>query len=421
MKQLLFLLLFPCLAMAQYPGNAGQKITLGEQTTADGLVWRGVLNDTALITPSSDTSAYIILDTVNNRFYNYNRSTNVWSLAGGGISVTSFSAGTTGLTPSSATTGAVTLGGTLAITNGGTGNSTGLAASSTQLANTRTIWGQNFNGTANVTGALSAVTTINASNAINTTRNLGYQNYVDGGLAGFEGKNWSNTNFHATYFASIRSRGTQASPLAVAANDVLFALYCQANAGSRLPDAAGIYFAADAAPVGDTLVPGRIDFRTVSTGVMTERMRISSNGNLGIGTTGPSERLHISGNARISGLAATGTRTVLADVNGVLSAPVSSINFKENVQPLSYGLNEILQINPISFDYIDKNKWGEDRNLGFIVEDIFPIIPEVTGTLENDAMYLDMTKLIPILTKAIQEQNLLIKALEQRILTLENK
>ena len=122
MKQLLFLLLFPCLALAQYPGNAGQKITLGEQTTADGLVYRGVENDTALITPFSDTSAYIILDTVNNRFYNYNRATNVWSLAGG--DVTSFSAGSTGLTPSDATTGAVTLGGTLAVANGGTGSAT---------------------------------------------------------------------------------------------------------------------------------------------------------------------------------------------------------------------------------------------------------------------------------------------------------
>ena len=124
MKQLLFLLLFPCLAMAQYQGNGNQKITLGEQTTADGLVFRGVENDTALITPFSDTSAYIILDTINNKFYNYNRSTNVWSLAGGGGDsggVTSFSAGSTGLTPSMETTGAVTLGGTLAVANGGTG------------------------------------------------------------------------------------------------------------------------------------------------------------------------------------------------------------------------------------------------------------------------------------------------------------
>jgi hypothetical protein len=40
------------------------------------------------------------------------------------VSVSSFSAGTTGLTPSTATTGAVTLGGTLAVANGGTGSAT---------------------------------------------------------------------------------------------------------------------------------------------------------------------------------------------------------------------------------------------------------------------------------------------------------
>jgi hypothetical protein len=125
MKQLLslFLFLIPCFALAQYPSNGNQKITLGEQTTADGLIYRGVLADTGIITPSSDTSAYIILDTVNHRFYNYNRATNVWSVAGGGTSVTTFSAGSTGLTPSTATSGAVTLGGTLAVANGGTGAS----------------------------------------------------------------------------------------------------------------------------------------------------------------------------------------------------------------------------------------------------------------------------------------------------------
>lgn len=46
--------------------------------------------------------------------------------------VTSFSAGTTGLTPSSATTGAITLGGTLAVANGGTGAST-VAGAQTNL------------------------------------------------------------------------------------------------------------------------------------------------------------------------------------------------------------------------------------------------------------------------------------------------
>ena len=48
-------------------------------------------------------------------------STGLLSTQSIGTSVTSFSAGTTGLTPSTATTGAVTLAGTLAVANGGTG------------------------------------------------------------------------------------------------------------------------------------------------------------------------------------------------------------------------------------------------------------------------------------------------------------
>jgi uncharacterized protein (TIGR02145 family) len=72
MKQLLslFLLLLPFLAWAQYPSNGNQKITLGEQTTADGLIWRGVLADTTL-TAKSDTAAYFVLDTVNLNLYTY--------------------------------------------------------------------------------------------------------------------------------------------------------------------------------------------------------------------------------------------------------------------------------------------------------------------------------------------------------------
>lgn len=48
--------------------------------------------------------------------------------------VTSFSAGTTGLTPSSATTGAVTLAGTLAVANGGTGVTTSTGTGSVVLS-----------------------------------------------------------------------------------------------------------------------------------------------------------------------------------------------------------------------------------------------------------------------------------------------
>jgi hypothetical protein len=130
--------------------------------------------------------------------------------------------------------------------------------------------------------------------------------------------------------------------------------------------------------------------------------------------------LAITGEVLITGLVGTGSRAVNAAADGTLSA-ASSITIKENINNLNYGLNKILQLQPKSFNYIDKNKYGEGLDIGFIAEDVYPIVPEATGTMNDGFIYFDAVKLIPILTKAIQEQNLLIKALEQRILTLENK
>jgi len=111
----------------------------------------------------------------NHRFYNYNRSTNVWSLAGGGVSVTSFSAGTTGLTPSTATTGAVTLGGTLAVANGGTGLTTFTAANripySTSATALATSGNLTFDGTKLILSGNQSFTGTQAfvNNEINST------------------------------------------------------------------------------------------------------------------------------------------------------------------------------------------------------------------------------------------------------------
>ncbi|MCB9232295.1 MAG: tail fiber domain-containing protein [Bacteroidia bacterium] len=46
---------------------------------------------------------------------------------------------------------------------------------------------------------------------------------------------------------------------------------------------------------------------------------LNTSGNLGLGTTSPAQRLHVVGNARISALAGSGNRVVLADANGDLT------------------------------------------------------------------------------------------------------
>jgi hypothetical protein len=72
---------------------------------------------------------------------------------------------------------------------------------------------------------------------------------------------------------------------------------------------------------------------SISTGSNTrnERMRVTETGNVGIGTTAPSTNLHVVGGARISNLSGTGTRTVVADANGNLSATTDTRPYKAYV------------------------------------------------------------------------------------------
>ena len=352
MKKLLFLLLFPCLCVAQYTGNAGQKITLGEQTTADGLVYRGVLADTGNITPFSDTSAYIILDTVNNRFYNYNRTTNVWNLAGGGVSVSSFSAGTTGLTPSTATTGAVTLGGTLAVANGGTGSGT---KNFVDLTTTQTITGlKTFD-----VGASSSLKVLGTA----------YPSFLIESSSSTQG---TSVDFKTTSNSS--------SVWAIGKRDD------------------GI----NSTPVGSLWV--------YNGSAGTTAMWIS-----------PSNAFQFNGAATFSSLA--GINDVGADANGKLQAATSDMNLKNTIEDSPFGLNEILILKPVTFLYNDENRKidSDVKEVGFIAQDVFDIIPNSVSSTGTGDLQLDYRAITATLVKAIQEQQALIKALEQRLLILENK
>ena len=75
---------------------------------------------------------------------------------------------------------------------------------------------------------------------------------------------------------------------------------------------------------GNSNKGGNLHFLTKQTGsgmatAAIERMTISHNGNIGIGTSTPTAKFHTKGSVRLEGLAGTDTRMVVADNNGNLS------------------------------------------------------------------------------------------------------
>jgi hypothetical protein len=91
----------------------------------------------------------------------------------------------------------------------------------------------------------------------------------------------------------------------------------------------------------------------------------------------------------------------------------SSERFKENIENLDYGLEEVLALRPVSYNYKTETNMGGGVKLGFIAEELGLVLPEVVTYDNNGVTFgLDYPVLTAVLTKAVQELNTKIETLE---------
>ena len=335
-------------------------------------------------------------------FFNQSGTIKVLANATYATSVSTISFGTTGLTPSTATNGVVTVAGTLATTNGGTGltsfTSGGVvyASSTSALATGSAL---TFDGT-----NLGLGVTPSAWNAGNVALQIA-NGAAFGGLSG--GYTVIGQNYYGAAGADKYIAAIPASRLYLYQKSFIWQ---QAGTGA---------------------VGGNISW--------TSAMTLDASGNLLVGATSfdyTANGVGLRSNA-YSYFTATSASPVLVNLNGTVgtlislnyaSSAVGSIStngvvtsynttsdqrLKENILDANSASSLIDSLQVRQFD------WKKDQThqrYGFVAQELVTVYPEAVHQPvdPDDMMAVDYSKLVPMLVKEIQ-------SLRKRILTLENK
>ena len=276
-------------------------------------------------------------------------------------------------------------------------------------------------------------------------------------------------------FVLAKSRsGTIGTFTVVQENDTLGAIRFAAADGTDMNSTAAMIDSQIDGTPGSNDTPGRLRFLTTADGsdAPTERIRINKEGVTCIGTStantngdtvtiakGSGDLVSLSrtgtGNSRVltisSGRATGGTTAnmVVFDnasgtVVGTIQSNVSSTSFntssdyrlKENATAISDGITRLKTLKPYRFNFKDNVSKTVD---GFFAHEVTAVPEAVTGTKDEvitqemidndnapkgsvgDPIYqgIDQSKLVPLLTAALQEAITKIETLETKVAALE--
>jgi hypothetical protein len=181
---------------------------------------------------------------------------------------------------------------------------------------------------------------------------------------------------------------------------------------------------------------------------MAERVRVDSSGNLLVGATNTSQAagvgVKISPNGNVwcvspssdgfslYNSAASAYRFYVSSAGQIFAtfttiSAISDQRLKENVQDLDVGLDAVMALKPRKFDW--KKGKGKDikGDRGWIAQEFEQVFPDMIDEWKDEAPegeepYKSVrADLIPVLVKALQEQQQMIETLQAKVAALEAK
>jgi hypothetical protein len=327
-----------------------------------------------------------------------------FTIANGGV--TSFTAGTTGLTPNSVTTGAISLGGTLNVANGGTGQTSytdgqllignttgntltkatltpGTGISITNGSGSISIAATN-NGTVTSVGGTGTVNGITLSGTVTSTGNL----TLGGTLSGV------NLTSQVTGTLPVANGGTGAATLT--ANNVLLGNGTSA-VQTVAPGTTGNVLTSDgttwtsAAPSGGLTVTD--DTSTNATRYLTFTSA----------TSGSISAVNVS-SSKITFNPSNGNFVVAGDVTAF-----SDLRLKSNIEQITGALAKVSLLRGVTFDMENA------RRVGVIAQEVQKVVPEVVSTTEQGYLAVSYGNLTALLIEAVKELSTEVSELKARL------
>lgn len=128
-------------------------------------------------------------------------------------------------------------------------------------------------------------------------------------------------------------------------------------------------------------------------------------GDVGIGTDAPDERLHVDGNIKSNAFLGGTFR-------GEEFLYTSDEKLKERVKDLDNSLQKVLALRGVSFYF--KNQ-PDVKKIGLIAQEVEKVVPEVVATNQEGIKSVEYGNLIALLIEAIKEQQKEIDMLKSQL------
>ncbi|MCF0054718.1 tail fiber domain-containing protein [Dyadobacter sp. CY356] len=153
----------------------------------------------------------------------------------------------------------------------------------------------------------------------------------------------------------------------------------------------------------------------------TSGLKIMESGFVGVMTSSPTAALSVNGDANKPG---GGSWSVFSDIRS-----------KENVHNYNKGLNELMKIRPVTFNYKKEMNWGTKDYVGIIAQEVQAVLPGMVKEIKvgeikdfkevdpNEFTYLliNSVKELKAQVDALKSENIALKAQTAKLDVLESK